>query len=174
MLRLHRAHTIKREVAEELPWFNSGMLKPKMVSQHPPSTSIERFQALIHNTRYDQYIPGCGMNPEELSTVCCKRWITCDQVVWLVNKLNSMQSSILCIYLNYTRNIQRFVLQRVPPGKAKPSGLLFILNVGRAPDGSTFIGNEAQQGSHWSICYLDKAAKTVTYADSLAYKSLST
>ena len=169
LLRLHKANAIKTEVTKELAWFKSSTPTPGMVAEHPSPTSIAKFKTLIHSTQYDQYIPGFGMDPDELSRICCNRWLSCDHILWVVQKLNSMQSSTMCCYLNYAGNVKRFVTRRLPVGTPKPSSLLFILNVGKSSNGSVYMGDNVQQGNHWSICYLDKSKKTVTYADSLAY-----
>ena len=169
LLRLHKANAIKTEVTKELAWFKSSTPTPGMVAEHPSPTSIAKFKTLINSTQYDQYIPGFGMDPDELSRICCNRWLSCDHILWVVQKLNSMQSSTMCCYLNYAGNVKRFVTRRLPVGTPKPSSLLFILNVGKSSNGSVYMGDNVQQGNHWSICYLDKSKKTVTYADSLAY-----
>ena len=169
LIRLHRARVIKAEVAEEMDWLNSSMEKPSMVADHPLPESISMFKSLIHSQRFDEEIAEYGMSPQELSKVCCNRWLSCDHILWIVKKLNSMQSSTMCVYLNFVRDIKRFVAKRLRPDQPRPSSLIFILNVGKSHDGSVYLSDDENQGNHWSICYLDKGKRTVTYADSLAY-----
>ena len=109
------------------------------------------------------------MSPRELSKVCCNRWLSCDHSLWIVKKLNSMQSYTVCVYFNSVRVIKRFVPKRLRPDQPRPSSLIFILNVCKSHDGSVYLSDDENQGNHWSICYLDKGKRTVTYADSLAY-----
>ena len=169
LMRLHAAKVIKGEVAEEIGWLNSNIEKPSMVADHPSPESVSMFKSLIHSPRFDAEIANYGMNPQELSKVCCNRWLSCDHILWIVKKLNSMQSSTMCVYLNFVRDIKRFVARKLRPDQPRPSSLIFILNVGKSHDGSVYLGDNENQGNHWSICYLDKDKRTVTYADSLAY-----
>ena len=98
LMRLYTAKVIKGEVAEELPWVNSSMGKPSMVTEHPPPESVPKFKSLIHSKRFDAEIVDYGMSPKELSKVCCNRWLSCDHILWIVEKLNSMQSSTMCVH----------------------------------------------------------------------------
>ncbi len=80
-----------------------------------------------------------------------------------------MQSSTLCVYLDFVGNIKRFVARRLQPDHPRPSSIVFVLNVGKSPDGSVYLRDNENQGNHWSISYVDKDKRTVSYADSLAY-----
>lgn len=169
MIRLHKAYSIKHEVADELKWFKSSIQRPGMMTDYPSPESVSMFKSLIHTTRYDQEIPGYGMDPQELSKVCCNRWLSSDHILWIVKTLNSMQSSTICVYLNFVSDIKKFVARSLQPDQTRPSSIVFILNVGKSSDGSVFLGNDLNQGNHWSICYLDCEKRVATYADSLAY-----
>ena len=83
LMWLHAAKVIKGEVAEEIGWLNSK--KPSMVADHPSPESVSMFKSLIHlPPRFDEEIANYGMNPQELSKVCCNRWLLCDHILWIV------------------------------------------------------------------------------------------
>ena len=105
LMRLHAAKVIKGEVAEEIFWLNSNIEKPSMAADHPSPESVSMFKSLIHSPRFDAEIANYGMNPQELSKVCRNRWLSCDHILWIVKKLNSMQSSTMCVYLNFVRAV---------------------------------------------------------------------
>ena len=140
MLWLHTAKVIQNDVAEEIPWLNSNIQKPGMVANYPSPESVSKFKSLLLSPRYDTEIPDYGMTLQELSKVCCDRWISCNHILWIVKKLNSMKSSTLCVYLNFVGNIKRFVARRLQPDHPRPSSIVFILNVGKSPDGSVYLG----------------------------------
>lgn len=80
-----------------------------------------------------------------------------------------MQPSTLCVYLNYVRDVKRYVKRRVQSDQLRPVSLMFIMNVGKSPDGSVFLGSDEKPGNHWSTWYIDTEKRTATYTDSLAY-----
>jgi hypothetical protein len=71
--------------------------------------------------------------------------------------------------LNFAGNIKRFAARRLQPDHPRTYQYVFILNVGKSPDGSVYLDDDENQGDHWSVCYVDKDKRTVSYADSLAY-----
>ena len=169
MIRLHTARIIKKEVAEENTWLNGTIAEPDGLCKYPSAESVSAFKSLIHSPRYDEEIAGYGMSSEELSKICCNRWLSSDHILWVVEKLNTMQPSTLCVYLNYVSDVKRYVKRRVQSDQLRPVSLMFIMNVGKSPDGSVFLGSDEKPGNHWSTCYIDMEKRTATYADSLAY-----
>lgn len=148
----------------KLKWVKSSIQRPGILTDYPSPESASMFKSLIHTTRYNREIPSYGTDPQELSKVCCNRWLSSDHILWIVKTLNSMQSSTICAYLNFVSNIKG--------GKkpsTRPSSIVFILHVGKSSDGSVLLGNDRNQGNHWSICYVDCKKRVVIYADSLAY-----
>lgn len=113
MIRLHTARIIKKEVAEEKAWLNGTMAEPDGLCKYPSAESVSAFKSLIHSPRYDEEIAGYGMSSEELSKICCNRWLSSDHILWVVEKLNTMQSSTLCVYLNYVSDVKRYVKRTV-------------------------------------------------------------
>ena len=106
------------------------------------------FKSLIHSQRSDEEIAEYGMSPQELSKVRCNRWLSCDHILWIAKKLNSMQSSTMCVCLNFVQDIKRFVARRLQPDTPRPSSLIFILNVGKSHDGSVYLSDDENQGKH--------------------------
>ena len=168
MLRLHKAREIKSAVAQEMEWFSTGHLTPGNIKTTPPQASFSGFQSMLYNPRYDAIDPSTGMSSEELSKLCCRRWLSCDYMHWISNKLNSLQTDTLCIFLNQAGNVARFVTRRLPANTPRPRNLVFILNVGKR-NGKVFIGDNVNPGIHWTFCHLDADKRSITYADSLAW-----
>ena len=152
MIRLHTARIIKKEVAEENAWLNGTMAELDGLCKYPSAESISAFKSLIHSPRYDEEIAGYGMTSEELSKICCNRWLSSDHILCVVEKLNTMQSSTHCVYLNYVSDVKRYVKRRVQSDQLRPVILMFIMNVGKSPDGSVFLGSDEKPGNHWSTC----------------------
>ena len=77
-----------------------------------------------------------------------------------MQKLNSMQSDVLCIYGNYVTDMERFCETQVKSGQYKK--LLFIFHVGYTKtmgQNGTFIAKNGLIGCHFSICVYDKEIK---------------
>ncbi|KXJ08836.1 hypothetical protein AC249_AIPGENE12865 [Exaiptasia diaphana] len=51
----------------------------------------------------------------------------------------------------------------------KPRNLLFFVNVGKKDQGKVFLGDDDQQGSHWTLWHLDSSIKKITYCDSIGW-----
>ena len=91
MLKLNRAKSIKTAVYKEIEWFAASYDILATVHQ-PPASSIEQFNDLLYSVRYDKVISPLGMSPNELSTICLDRWLSCDPIRWLMKSLNGSQS----------------------------------------------------------------------------------
>ena len=150
MIRLHTARIIKKEVAKEKAWLNCTMTEPDGLCKYPSAESVSAFKSLIHSPRYDEEIAGYGMSSEELSKICCNRWLSYNHILWVVEKLNSMQSSTLCVNLNYASDVKRYVKRRFQSDQLRPVSLMFIMNVGKSPDGSVFLGR-VTTGAHATL-----------------------
>ena len=171
LLRVHKGMEIKQEVARELDWFAEETNWPANLVNNLNQKDIKKFQNLIYMRRYDEILSGYDASPQELSRLCCSRWISSDHVSWIIQKLNSTQTEKLCIYMNYTRDIEDFVRKNIAPLRQKPTQFLFILNVGRSGHGNVYLGSDGQPGNHWTLCHVDTQYRTVTYCDSLAWSS---
>ena len=163
----------KKAVIEEIDWFNSKRIVPKSVKSSPPITAINNFKSLIFNHTYCEMFNQYSMSPAELSGLCCKRYISGDHVRWIINQLNNKQSEVLCIYMNSIIDIVQFVdralQKRIGNGIAVPTKVVFVLNVGKYSDGSTYLGSDSKMGNHWSICTYDPASNVLIYGDSLGW-----
>ena len=110
MLKLNNAKSIKNAVQKEIKWFAAPYDIPANVRQ-PPASSIEQFKELLYSVRYDKVISLYGMSPNELSTICVNRWLSCDRIRWLMKALNELQSHTYCLYLNEFRRDPSSFLQ---------------------------------------------------------------
>ena len=93
--------------------------------------SITHFQNLLYSSRIDAVLPDYDMPVDELSKLCCTRWLSSHHICWMTEMLNKAQGETYCVFMNYVGNVKRFVTQRIAPLQAKPSKYLFILNAGR-------------------------------------------
>ena len=110
------------------------------------------------------------MLPEELARLCGRRYLSDKHMSWVIQKLNSMQSDVLCIYGNLVTDIERSYERLVESGQYKK--LLFIFNVGYTKttgQNGTFIAENRLTGCHFSICVYDKELKTAIYSNSLGW-----
>jgi hypothetical protein len=69
LLKLHTAKKIQAAVEQEVVWFSKAYNKPPTVSQHPPPSSVARFQEMLYSNRYDQICENHGMTATELAMV---------------------------------------------------------------------------------------------------------
>ena len=116
-LLLDRARSIKASVEKELDWFAEPFLTPRSVTKHLPTASINSFKSLLLSHPCGLVLPDHRMNAKELAFLCCDRYVSCDHVLWIVNRLNRQQDSVYCVYLNYAmRNPARLVGRRLSNG----------------------------------------------------------
>ena len=168
-VKLLAAKDVKSAVSQELDWFSIGKITPRSVKSMPSIVSINNFKSLLWNHDHSKELSRYGMTPNELSRLCCKRYISGDQVHWIVDKLNSMQSDVLCVYLNRVSSIERYIAKKLEKLSTKPSKLAFVINIGKNGNGETFIASDAKQGNHWTLCVFDKEKNVVIYGDSLGW-----
>jgi hypothetical protein len=137
----------------------------------PDQGDIKKFQSLVYTKRYNEILSGYDITPEELSRLCCTRWLSCDHMSWITKKLNGMQTETHCIYLNFTGDTDQSVRKKIESLRQKSTQFLFILNVSRSAHGNVYLGSYEQPGNHWTVCHVDTRERTVTYCDSLAWPS---
>ena len=116
------------------------------------------------------------MEPEVLSALCGQRYLYGDHMLWIVKCLNEQQSDVLCIYLNYIRNVKHFVEKTLRNCDKKPEKLVFIMNIGKERDYEcndetyqTFFGSYEKHGDHFSCAVVDLSSKVIQYGDSLGW-----
>ena len=90
-------------------------------------------------------------------------------MLWAVGKLNETQSDVLCVYINFARNICRYCQKHMSERRMLPKKILFLMNVGFSSNGKTFLGSDAQSGCHFSLAVFDPANYVMTYGDSLGW-----
>ena len=131
-LLLDRARSIKASVEKEFDWFAEPFLTPKSVTKQMPTASINSFKPLLLSHPCGLTLSEHRMNPKELAFLCCDRYISCDHVLWTVNRLNRQQVSVYCIYLNYAMsNPERLIAKRFSGNRPLPASIVCIVNVGR-------------------------------------------
>ena len=102
MFRFNSVKSIKTAVQKEIKWFAAPYDIPATVHQ-PSASSIEQFKGSLYSVRYDKVMSPYGMSPNELSTICIDRWLSCDPIRWLMKSLSRSQSHTYCLYLNEFR-----------------------------------------------------------------------
>ena len=168
-LGLHTARKVKENVSKELDWFSEPYLKPHSVTKEPSTACMNNFKSLLYLSPCGQTIPSLSMDANELAYLCCKRQLSCDHILWATNKLNALQNSTFCMYLNYVRDIPGFLSRTMPDDKSKPQSIVFILNVGLEANGAAFLGHDGKQGCHWATAHLDSISKQIIYCDSMGW-----
>ena len=153
---------MKQIVEKELTYLFSPHMKPVSITQDIDSNTLEKFIELIHNTPYLSKLNSFDMFPEELARLCSRRYFSDERMRWIIQKLNSMQSDILCIYENFVTDIEHFCERQVEPAQYKK--IIFIFNVGYTKTmgkNGTFMAEIGMTGCHFSTCMYDKELKTV-------------
>ena len=125
------------------------------------------YQKLIHYTRMTETIPEFDMLPGELAYLCGRQHLSDMHIMWIAQKLNSMQSSAHVVFLNFITDIETYCERRAGDINFCPSKLVFMLNVGL--NGSeVFIARE-RSGCHFSIAVCEDDKEYVIYGDSLGW-----
>ena len=76
-----------------------------------------------------------------------------------------------CIaYINYIRNIERYVQRINLTSNITATELAFIVNVGKFNNGKTYVGSDINAGCHWTLAVYHMNANTIFYADSLGWE----
>ena len=78
---------------------------------------------------------------------------------------NSDNTGTCCIYLNQTRDRDKYASKHFPSNIPQPTNLVFIMNVYQR-NGKAVVSDNGALGNHWSFCHVDIQKKLVTYADS--------
>jgi len=165
IIKLHKLKEIKLEVVKEMDWFNESFATPKSIASNPSIAAINNFRSVILNNPADQISKVYHMTTTELSRLCDKRLLSCDQMLWFSNQLNRQQNETWCIYLNFTNNISQLEKRY----GFKPTSMCFIVNVGMYNNDATYICGSENQGCHWSTIFVDSIKKTAYYGDSLSW-----
>ena len=154
---------------QELAWLASTYQQPDTVIQLAPPAAIDRFQSLLYSHRYGEQLSNYGMDAEELSKLCCSRWLSSDHVRWVSEQLNKAQIKARCIYLNFISDVNSYGARQLAVLPTNPLRLVFGINVGRDNFGNVYLGSDAQPGQHWLMCFVDSSNKDIIYGDSLAW-----
>ena len=130
---------------------------------------MNAFKSFIQNNSYLDKLPLFDMVPEELARVWGRRYLSDEQMLWAVGKLNETQGDVLCIYINFVRNICRYCQKHMSEHRMLPKKILFLMNVGFSSNGKTFLGSDARSGCHFSLAVFDPTNYVMTYGDSLGW-----
>ena len=79
------ASNTKKAAIQEIEWFNSKKITPNSVKSTPSVIAINNFKSLIFSHSYSKPFGKYSMSPDELSRLCCKRYISGDHVHWIIN-----------------------------------------------------------------------------------------
>ena len=111
--KLHKVREKKRAVEKEITYLFSPRMKPKSTTKEIDYNPLEKFIELIYNTPYLSKLSRFDMLPEELARLCGLRYLVDEHMLWVMQKLNSIQSDVLCIYGNFVTDIERFFERQV-------------------------------------------------------------
>ena len=174
-MQLHTARAIRAMVEQEIDWFAESFKSPASVHAIPPRASLNAFRSFIHNHRYSQILPDFEMDPQELSRLCCNRYLAGDHMRWVVKQLNAQQKRVLCLYANSIISVGNFVRLNVDR-QSLPKRIGIILNVGKRrhvnngnEEWQVFMGAMGREGNHFSTAVVDTESNTITYGDSLGW-----
>ena len=161
------AISIKTAVQKEIKRFINAAPYDILATVHqPPASSTEQFKDLLYSVRYNKVILPYGMSPNKLSTICLKRWLSCDPIRCLMKSLNGSQSLTYCLYLNEFRG-DPSSLKCFVNSSGKLVRFLFAVNVDCSSKGEPFIGSDLQRVCHWTMCLVDGINnKEIIYGDS--------
>ena len=110
------------------------------------------------------------MFPEVFARLGGCRYLSDKHMSWVIQKLNSIQSDVLCIYENFVTDTERFCERHAESGQYKK--LLFIFNVVYTKtmgQNGIFLPENGLAGCHFSICVYNKELSTAIHADSLGW-----
>ena len=159
--KLRKARDVQQAVRKELEWFSSTTLILKSTHISLPVVSMNAFKSFIHNNSYLDKLPLSNMVPEELARIWGRRYLSDEHMLWAVSKLNETQSDVLCVYLNFVRNIHRFCLKHISEHRVLPKKILFLINVGFSSNGKTFLRSDARSGCHFILAVFDSANNVI-------------
>ena len=167
---LLKAKDVKEAVRREIDWFNQPALKPNLMVTKLSPISLDCLKSMLLYNKHSKMFDGINMSPNELAIICCKRYLSGDQMLWITKKLNSMQNEVHCIYINYIRNIKRYVQRINLTPNITATKLTFIVNVGKFNNGKTYVGSDINAGYHWTLAVYHRNANTIFYSDSLGWE----
>ena len=109
-----------------------------------------------------------------LSSLSQRGWLSTDHVTWTLNEINKVQMDTLLLCPNAVVNIKNEMARRTkrfPFWSLKL--MVFVANVGKKVDGSTFFGRMGQAGgNHWVLIVVElRPYKHIFYCDTLAWQS---
>ena len=168
MLSLHQAKRIQRRVREEMEWFDRNPIVPVHVAKLPSQKFLNTFQDIIHNNKVNEPLEVYNIMSDTLADIVCDRQLHQSHVQWVINQLNEMQTTILCVQLIEPEGTDKDTPSQISEAKSKPAAVLFMISVVRSSKGVE-IASSSEPGSHFSICSVSLESKQVTYGDSLGW-----
>ena len=166
--KLHRARECKQAVEKELSFISSSKSIPRSDKKKLDMNALGTFVSLIHEKPYLDQLEVYLMVPEELARLCSKRYLSDEHMLWISNKLNSMQDDTLCIYSNFISNVERFCEKIKNKSKPLPSKIVMILNIGTSKQG-TYIAGNGRSGCHFTLAVYEQDSGHIMYGDSLGW-----
>ena len=111
-----------------------------------------------------------GVTAEQLSKLCCDRWLSCDiidGVFAMINQRNDTHYFAVCseAVIHSVRAKQR-LCSTITNKLSQLKYIHFALNVKRMNDGKVLVGN----GNHWTYFAFSTSLDELYYGDSLGWK----
>lgn len=87
---VHKDLELSEEVKRELDLYAEMVDWPSDVETRPRQQRIRQFQHFLYSSRFDELLPDYHMSAEELSQICCTRWLSSDHMGWMTQELNKI------------------------------------------------------------------------------------
>ena len=156
----HEMKTTKREVEEEERWLNQLL---SICCCAAIASDARTFMETIWASPPKSTVLSSGIAAEQLSKLCCGRWLSCEiieSVFELMNQMGPAHYLAVCseAVIHSVRAKQRLIsliINKLPQA----------LNVKRLNDGKVLLGN----GNHWTYFVFSATLDELYYGDSLGW-----
>ena len=170
--RIHELMKIKKDIDAENVWFEHEAGLPSENCSKVNQEALKKLQSLLLDNSNGRVVVPPGTVTEDVSSLCCNRWISLGLAQAYAKILNSQGSSSRILVLNGVSNITSEQLGnylQLVNGVDSLEHLLLLINVGRDVKGETYVADMHRKGSHWALLDIDLVAKRYLYCDSLAW-----
>ncbi len=173
MITSHKMITVKEQVQEEDRWFQENLQQPINNCDPPEITSLEQFQDLLLQQPNDKVLYKPSTTTEDLSFLCCSRWMSLQSIDPFVDLLNDLSATRKVLqhgnFINHSSKVIHQKLSATGHFKQPLECLLIILNVGKDSEQRTVVSSNNITGNHWSMLEINIRNGKYTYLDSLGW-----